>query len=208
MEERWRSRFLYNANGTKRPIVNILLVALNVAVWCVLELFGDTLDGSYIVKHGGIYPDLVIYGHEWYRLITAMFLHFGAQHLANNMILLAAAGCRLEQETGHLRYLVIYLVSGVAGSLLSLYIMLTTDDYAVCAGASGAIFGMIGALLWVAIRNRGRIGDLTTRGLLVMMALCLYNGLTSSGIDNWAHIGGAAGGFILSILLYRKPRET
>ena len=67
---------------------------------------------------------------------------------------------------------------------------------------------MTGALVWVAVRNRGRIGELTTKGLLIMIALCLYNGFTSTGIDNWAHIGGAAGGFILSILLYRKPQET
>ncbi len=208
MEQRRRSHLLYNENGTKRPIVNIILVVVNVLVWCIMELSGDTLDGAYIISYGGLYPDLVLESHEWYRLITAMFLHFGPQHLANNMILLAAAGYRLEQATGHLKYLIIYLVSGVAGSLLSLYIMVATDDYAVCAGASGAIFGMTGALVWVAVRNRGRIGELTTKGLLIMIALCLYNGFTSTGIDNWAHIGGAAGGFILSILLYRKPQET
>lgn len=197
-----------NKNGQKRPIVNIMLVVANVAVWCIMELFGDTEDGAYIAAYGGMYPDFVVAGREWYRLFTSMFIHFGAQHLANNMILLAAAGCKLEQAVGSIRYLVIYLGSGIAGGMLSLYVMLKTGDVAVCAGASGAVFGMIGALVWVAIRNKGRIGDLTVKGLLFMLALCLYYGITTAGVDNWAHIGGGIGGFFLCILLYRKPLDT
>lgn len=191
----------------KRPIVNIILVVMNVAVWCVLEIIGDTQDAGLILKYGGMYPDLLLAG-EWYRLFTAMFLHFGAEHLANNMILLAAAGGKLEAAAGSFRYLMIYLGSGVAGNLLSFYIRLQTGDYAVSAGASGAVFGMIGALVWVAVRNKGKFEGLTTKGLLFMIALCMYYGVTTAGIDNWAHAGGAAGGLLLCILLYRKSRSA
>lgn len=207
MENAEWNRILYQEDGTRRPIANIILVALNAAVWCVLEISGDTLDGAYIAECGGLYPDFLIYDGEWYRLFTSMFLHFGAQHLANNMILLAAAGGRLEQAVGAFRYLVIYLGAGLAGSILSLYAMLRTGDYAVSAGASGAVFGIIGALVWAAIRNKGRFEGLTTKGLLLMTALCLYYGITTAGVDNWAHIGGAAGGFFLCILCYRKPQN-
>lgn len=191
----------------KRPIVNIILVVMNVAVWCVLEIIGDTQDAGLILKYGGMYPELLLAG-EWYRLFTAMFLHFGAEHLANNMILLAAAGGKLEAAAGSFRYLMIYLGSGVAGNLLSFYIRLQTGDYAVSAGASGAVFGMIGALVWVAVRNKGKFEGLTTKGLLFMIALCMYYGVTTAGIDNWAHAGGAAGGLLLCILLYRKSRSA
>lgn len=192
---------------TKRPVINIILVIINVTVWCVLEFFGDTQDAVYILKYGGMYPDLLLAG-EWYRLFTAMFLHFGAEHLANNMILLAAAGGRLEEAVGPFRYLIIYIGSGLAGNLLSLYIRMQTGDYAVSAGASGAVFGMIGGLVWVAVRNKGRFAGLTTKGLLFMIALCMYYGITTAGIDNWAHAGGAAGGLFLCILLYRKPHDA
>ncbi len=191
----------------KRPIVNIILVVMNVAVWCVLEIIGDTQDAGLILKYGGMYPELLLAG-EWYRLFTAMFLHFGAEHLANNMILLAAAGGKLEAAAGSFRYLMIYLGSGVAGNLVSFYIRLQTGDYAVSAGASGAVFGMIGALVWVAVRNKGKFEGLTTKGLLFMIALCMYYGVTTAGIDNWAHAGGAAGGLLLCILLYRKSRSA
>lgn len=191
----------------KKPVVTFLLVASNVCIWAVLEFLGDTSDAVYIARYGGIYPDLVIRG-EWYRLITAIFLHFGAEHLANNMIFLAAAGDKLEQAAGSVKYLLIYLGSGILGNLLSLLVMLNTGDYAVGAGASGAVFGIIGALLWAVIRNRGRLAGLTAKGLLLMLALSLYNGITTVGVDNWAHLGGAIGGFFLCILLYRKPQDT
>ena len=193
----------YQEQQSKRAVVNIALVVINTAVWCILELLGDTLDGAYIAEHGGMYPESVING-EWYRLFTAMFLHFGAEHLANNMILLGAAGGKLETAVGSVRYLIIYIGAGLAGNILSLYVMMQTGDHAVCAGASGAVFGIIGALVWAAIRNRGKFEGLTTRGLLLMTALCLYYGITTAGVDNWAHAGGIFGGFFLCILLYRK----
>ncbi len=194
---------MYEEERPKRPLVNIVLVIFNVVVWCVMELLGDTLDGAYIAKYGGMVPNLVLEG-EWYRLFTAMFVHFGAEHLANNMILLGAAGGRLEAVIGSFRYLILYLGAGLTGNLLSFYIMERTGDMAVCAGASGAVFGMIGGLVWAAVRNKGRIEGLTLKGLLFMIALCLYYGITTAGVDNWAHLGGALGGFVLCILLYRK----
>ena len=107
-----------------------------------------------------------------------------------------------------MKYLLIYLLSGLGGSLLSMVYMLKTGDMAVSAGASGAIFGVIGALLYLVIRNKGRIGTLTTRGLVLMIALCLYYGFTATGVDNWCHIGGLVMGFLLAVLLYRgNPRK-
>ena len=199
ISERWK-KLMEQEQKKKMPVVNIALVAVNVIVWCIMELLGDTLDGAFIAQYGGMHPKLLA-GGEWYRLFTAMFVHFGAEHLANNMILLAAAGGKLETEIGHVRYFLIYIGSGLAGNLLSYEVMMRTGDFAVCAGASGAVFGMIGALVWASIRNKGKFQGLTTRGLLFMIALCLYYGITTAGVDNWAHMGGAACGFLLCLFL-------
>ena len=83
---------------------------------------------------------------------------------------------------------------------------LQTGEYVVSAGASGAIFGVIGALLYVAVRNRGRIGNISGRGILFMVVVSLYYGFTSGGVDNLAHIGGLVSGFLLGVLLYWKRK--
>ena len=135
-----------------------------------------------------------------------MFLHFGIEHLLNNMVILGALGWNLELETGKIRFLIIYLVSGIGGNLLSLYLGVSSAEYAVSAGASGAIFGLMGALLYIVAVNRGRLGRLSGRGMLIMVALSLYFGLTSSGVDNSAHIGGLICGILITVLLYRRKR--
>lgn len=189
-------------------VVNLAIIAINVCVFVVLFLMGDTESGAFISEHGGMYPPYVIENGEWWRIFTSMFLHFGIDHLANNMIVLLCVGDVLERTVGRVRYLIIYLVSGLCGGVLSLAMMVRMEDTAVSAGASGAIFGVIGAVLWIAIRNRGRLETFTARRLLLMILLSLYLGFTGSGVDNWCHVGGLLGGFMLSVLLYqRKNRQ-
>ncbi|HIY29423.1 MAG TPA: rhomboid family intramembrane serine protease [Candidatus Mediterraneibacter avicola] len=179
------------------------LIVINIAVFFFLSLFGDTEDAAFMFQHGAMYEPTVTQGHEFYRIFTSMFLHFGISHLVNNMVLLGALGWNLELEIGKIRLLIIYLISGIGGNLLSLYREIATETYAVSAGASGAIFGLMGALFYVVVANRGRLGRLSGRGMLVMVMLSLYFGLTSSGVDNWAHIGGLISGFVMAVILYR-----
>ena len=179
------------------------LIVINIAVFFFLSLFGDTEDAAFMFQHGAMYEPTVTQGHEFYRIFTSMFLHFGISHLVNNMVLLGALGWNLELEIGKIRLLIIYLISGIGGNLLSLYREIATETYAVSAGASGAIFGLMGALFYVVVANRGSLGRLSGRGMLVMVMLSLYFGLTSSGVDNWAHIGGLISGFVMAVILYR-----
>lgn len=179
------------------------LIVINIAVFFFLSLFGDTEDAAFMFQHGAMYEPTVTQGHEFYRIFTSMFLHFGISHLVNNMVLLGALGWNLELEIGKIRLLIIYLIGGIGGNLLSLYRGIATETYAVSAGASGAIFGLMGALFYVVVANRGRLGRLSGRGMLVMVMLSLYFGLTSSGVDNWAHIGGLISGFVMAVILYR-----
>ena len=136
-----------------------------------------------------------------------MFLHFGYTHLFNNMIVLFVLGNTLERTVGGGKYLVIYFGGGIAGNLLSLYTSLKIMDNAVSAGASGAIFAVVGALLYILIRNKGKLAELNVVSLLLMVGVTLYYGFVNTGIDNSAHIGGLIGGFVLGALLYRKNKS-
>ncbi len=193
----------------KRPeaICTVGLIAANVVVFLILSVFGNTEDPYFMLEHGAMYDPAVMEGHEYYRIITSIFLHFGIQHLMNNMVLLGALGWNLELEIGKVKFLIIYFGSGILGNLLSLFWDVSRGEAVVSAGASGAIFGLMGALLYVVIANRGQLGRLSGRGMFIMVVLSLYFGFTSSGVDNFAHIGGLAGGFIMAMLLYRRKRE-
>lgn len=192
----------------KKNWVTVSLIAVNVLVFLVLEIMGDTEDPEFIRACGGQFPPELLENGEYWRLISCTFLHFGVMHLLNNMILLGAAGQILENALGHFRYLLLYLAAGIGGSSLSFLQMVYSHKYAVAAGASGAIFGIIGALLWIVIINRGHYETLTTRGLLLMIALTLYSGYSHGGIDNWGHIGGLLGGFAFGSIFYGIKRQN
>lgn len=188
----------------KGKLATISIIAVNIIIFAVLEIIGDTMDGAFMAEHGAMFAPYCLYEGKWYLMFTSMFLHFGFPHLINNMFILFCMGDYLERLLGPVRYLVLYLVSGLAGNVASLAAELASGGYAVSAGASGAIFGVVGGMLYIVIRNKGRIETISTKGLLFMLALSLYYGFTTTGVDNMAHIGGAIGGFVMAVLLYRR----
>ena len=196
-------------NYKKLPICTIAIAAANVLIFLGLSFVGMTEDFAFMMEHGAMYVPYLMNGERYYTLITSMFLHFGFSHLMNNMVMLLVIGYSLEPEIGKIRFLLIYLGSGLMGNLVSAWFDVSQGSYAVSAGASGAIFGIVGALLYVAIRNHGRVGEISTRGLVLMAGLSLYYGFTAQGVDNAAHIGGLVSGFLLAVLTYwkRKPKQ-
>ena len=196
-----------NKNTIKAPCT-ILLAAVNVIVFLVLSFLGMTEDGEFMLKHGAMYVPYLIKNGEYYRLFTSMFLHFGYDHLFNNMIVLVAMGWNLELEIGKIKFLIVYFISGLAGNILSAWWDILTGSMAVSAGASGAVFGTIGGLIWVVIRHRGRFKGLTVKGMILMAVLSLYYGFSTIGIDNWCHVGGILTGFLAAMILYHKKVEN
>ena len=97
---------------------------------------------------------------------------------------------------------------GIAANIISIMVHMGSAYAAVSAGASGAIFGVVGGLVYVVAVNHGQLDGLTSRQLGFMIILSLYHGFTASGVDNWAHIGGLFSGFILSIFLYRRKHTA
>ncbi len=191
----------------KKPVCTISLAAVNVIVFLGLSFLGMTEDAGFMLEHGAMYVPYVVEYKEYYRIFTSMFLHFGFQHLMNNMVMLLVIGITLEREIGKIKFLLIYFVSGLGGTMLSMWHAVFTGNYAVAAGASGAIFGLMGAMLYIAARNHGCVGQISGRGLLFSVVVSLYLGYTGGGVDNFAHIGGALAGGVMAVLLYRKRKR-
>jgi len=190
-----------------RSIMNLLMVAVNIIVFFILDFSGNTLDAQYMAEHGAFYLPYVLEYGEYYRLFTCMFLHFGINHLFNNMLVLVFLGETLERAVGKVRYLIIYLIGGLGGGLFSFYHEYHTGKIAVSAGASGAVFAVIGALIFIVAINKGQLENISGSRLLLMAGLSLFQGFTSTGVDNWAHVGGIVSGFILAVLLYRRKQK-
>lgn len=194
----------------KKEPLTAALILINLIVFIIVEFSGGTQNTMHMLECGTAYTPLIMEQGQVYRIFTSMFLHFGAEHLANNMLVLFVLGQRLEPIVGKCKFLLIYLLGGIGGNLLSLYLDLKRSDFAVSAGASGAVFAVMGAMIYVLIRSRGKVEDLSARQILIMAAFSLYFGFTSSGVDNAAHIGGMLSGFLAAVLLFhpRKIRKT
>lgn len=195
----------------RRAPVTLALVALNIVFFLWTEVNGSSEDIQNMYRWGAMYGPAITEDHEYWRLVTAAFLHFGISHIANNMFLLLLMGDRLERALGHVKYLILYLVSAVGANLFSMVLDLRLDPETFCrtvsAGASGAVFGVIGGLLWAVVRNRGRLEDLSARQMMIFAGLSFYYGLTAAGVDSKAHFGGLVTGFVMCMFLYRPKRR-
>lgn len=190
----------------KREPVTALLILLNTLIFLIVEFTGGSENGQHMLECGAVYAPLIIEQGQWYRMITSMFLHFGAPHLINNMLVLFVLGQRLEPVTGKMKFLLIYILGGLGGNLISLIWDMRTGNYSLSAGASGAVFAVMGGMIYVIIRHRGRVADLNMKQMLLMAEFSLYFGFASGGVDNAAHAGGLLCGFIAAVIVYH-PRK-
>lgn len=186
---------------TQKAVCTIALITVNIGIFFIFMLLGKENNSLFLLEHGAMYEPYVVEGHEYYRLITSMFLHFGIDHLLNNMVMLGALGWTLELELGKVRFLILYFFSGIGANIFSMLANQFWGNEVISAGASGAIFGLMGALVCVVLRNRGRVERLGRRGVIVMVGLSLYFGITSTGVDNVAHISGLICGFAAEAIL-------
>src|SRR5216683_6756191 len=201
-----RTRFWMSQNP--RFVTNII-IAINVAVYVVVLILSATIGGGIgsllspdqhvLVNAGAQYNVLVAQGQVW-RIFTAMFLHFNLLHIGLNMLSLFLIGGVVEVFFGKWRYLLIYLGSGIVGGIVTYFV--TPDVVAV--GASGAIFGVFGALGVFYIVNRqalGRYGTGAISNWLFWLGLNLVFGFSQPGIGIWDHIGGLVAGMVIAALL-------
>lgn len=188
------------------PVVSAALVILNVAVFLIC-----TFTGNSLYNKGMLDVWDVLVQKEYGRVVWAMFLHSGISHIFNNMFILFFLGAMIEKEVGHIRYGIIYFLSGIGGNLLSLFSKAMTNDMSGSIGASGAVFGLDGILLAMVLFSGRRMENVTPVRVLLMIACSLYSGFTGNNIDNAAHIGGLLTGFLAGVamcMIQRRRKKT
>jgi rhomboid protease GluP len=191
------------------PWITWLVVALNVASFAAALAQGADVmrpQPRLMIELGSNFGPLTISG-EWWRLATAPFLHWGILHLALNLWALWTAGPIAERLLGHLGFAALYVFAGLAGSLASVL----WNPVVNSAGASGAVFGVYGALLALVVRRHAALPPHAVAALrasaLAFVAFNLVNGFVMPGIDNAAHLGGLAGGFLFGLPLVRTTSD-
>jgi len=177
-----------------QPRVTYGLLAINVLVFLAMTLAGGSTNPIVLVFFGAKVNQLIVAGQIW-RLLTSMFLHIGLMHLLFNSYALFLLGMEVERLYGSARFLVIYLLAGLWGSLASF-----AFSPHLSAGASGAIFGLLGTLVAFFLRHREMFGEFGRQRLMSLLGVAGLNlvfGFTVPGIDNFAHLGGLISGTLL-----------
>ena len=186
--------------------ITIALIAINVLVFLAMVASGISLTEPTphdILKWGGDFGPATIGAHQWWRLLTSCFLHFGIVHIGMNMYVLYLIGPFIQAVFGRMRYLLIYFIAGLAGSIVSVWVHPT----AVGAGASGAIFGLYGAVFGFLLIKRRSLNPEAMKSIAKSAGIfVLYNvvyGSISGTTDLSAHLGGLLAGFLAGMLLVR-----
>jgi rhomboid protease GluP len=185
--------------------VNSIIIGINILIFLYVVLNDMFLNRSDILRQGALSWKLVYQDKQYYRVVSSMFLHSGFEHLFNNMLVLVFVGDNCERALGKLKYLTVYLGSGIIAGICSISYNMLKNNRIYSVGASGAIFGIVGAMIYILIVNKGQLEDISSRQIILFAVFSLYGGITNAGIDNVAHIGGFIAGLILSIIIYRKP---
>ena len=176
----------------KTPIITYSLVIINILVFLSMYIFGNgSTDINTLVNFGAIYSPLIKVG-EYYRLLFAGFIHIGVIHLFVNMYSLLAIGTRLESLIGKWKFLIVYLVSLIIGNLMSMLFI----GNSISAGASGALFGLFGALLYFGYHYRVYLGSMMASQVIPILIINFSLPFFLSGIDLAAHIGGFVAGLL------------
>lgn len=189
-----------NFRLSTRPVFTIFFALISIMVFFYMDLFGNLSDTTYIYNHGAAEWHSVLEDNEFYRLLTSMFIHFDFGHLFNNMISLFAVGSQLEPAIGHIKYTIIYILSGLAASMTSVLYHASTDAYVISAGASGAIFGLFGAYAVCSLFDMVKHKNLSFSRIAIISILMLYNGMANESVDNAAHLGGMIFGCIIAFI--------
>ena len=190
---------------------NTAVILINIVVFLFVDLSFSSENVEWLIKCGAMYAPYVVGRGEYFRLLTCMFLHAGIYHLAGNMLVLWFIGGTLEQAVGKGRYLFLYFASGILAGIASLGYNRLIGEMPVSVGASGAIFGVVGALLYIICVNYGKRGGFSPRQMALFAALSLYSGLSNESVGNEAHFAGFLSGLLLAFLLcwgqkYREER--
>jgi len=186
----------------KTPYITYALLFTNIAVWVLINayaLWGLYNVNSLLVIFGAKVNELIRSEHEYWRFITPIFLHAGMLHLFFNSYSLYAVGPTVEKIYGNHKFVFIYFLAGIMGNIASF--ALTPYPNIPGVGASGAIFGLLGAIVYYGVENPRTFKRYFGYNVIVIIIINLAFGFSTEGIDNFAHIGGLIGGFLAAGIL-------
>jgi len=176
-----------------RPLFTYILLVANILMWVITEYYGKKYGVNANLRFGAKFNPLIMSGEYW-RLVTPIFLHGGIIHLLMNSYFLYAVGPTVEKIFGNFKFITIYLISGIIGNVTS-FVFSTS----LSVGASGSLFGLMGALLYVIRKDRRIFRSSFGINVVTNIAINLAYGFINRGqIDNFAHIGGLVGGYIVA----------
>lgn len=184
-----------------KPFFTYLFIAAQIVIFLIMEAAGGSTGTANLIKFGAKFNPLILEG-EWWRFFTPIFIHIGLLHLLMNTMALFYLGTLVERIYGNFRFLVIYILAGFGGVLAS---FLFSPN--LSAGASGAIFGCFGALLYFGIINPGLFWRTLGLNILIVLGINLVFGFTLPGIDNAGHLGGLAGGFAAAGIMHLPKKK-
>ncbi|MBR0090321.1 MAG: rhomboid family intramembrane serine protease [Lachnospiraceae bacterium] len=184
--------------------VTVTIVILNIIVFLLTLLFPDTVHDAGVLN---VY--LVLQEGEYNRLLSAVFLHADFMHLFSNMILLFYLGAVVERNTGHILFALLYLTSGIVGNVITVAYEVSHRESWDSLGASGAVFGVMGAMLVLLFRvpKAQRMGSTLLTRVGFMVAYSLFMGLRSSAVNNVAHVAGLITGALLCLVMTAGKRN-
>ncbi len=210
-QEEAKGRRFFNALITRSNPFTLIIIGINVGVffleWLAGGMGATEADPVTLAAFGAKVNSLIAREHQYWRLITMMFLHIGFLHLLLNNYALWIIGMEIERIYGSARFVILYLLTGLVGSVASYF---SSDN--LSAGASGAIFGLFGVMATFAFRYRREIPEQLSREIkrrvIPIIAINLAFGFSVSIIDNAAHIGGLVSGILLALVIpYKRPQE-
>jgi len=188
-------------------LINTIIIAANIIIYLMVYHTGIFGKADDILRKGALSWYHVKERREYYRILTSMFLHSDFEHLMNNMLVMFFVGDKLERTAGKIKYLIIYFGSGIIAGLFSIGYNMIKGNEVYSIGASGAIFGIVGAMTYILIVNKGRLQNISSRQIILFTLFSLYGGIVNTDVDNFAHIGGFIGGVVLALLLYRRSKN-
>ncbi len=187
---------MYNAllNFYRKSKVTFILLSIMVVYFVFLTLNGGSTNTVVLIKYGAFFPPFILEFGQYYRFVTSIFMHIGPSHILFNGYALYVFGPQMEKLMGSKKYLFFFLLTGIGGNLATFFFNFTS----VSAGASGSLFGILGAFLYLSHRRKNMLSPEGKKSILKLLAINLLLTFTIPSISTTAHVGGLIMGYLIS----------
>lgn len=186
----------------QKSYVTIIFVIINIIAYIIYTILGEI-----VYNVGSLSIVDIIEKQEYYRILSCTCLHANLAHIFSNMIFLVILGDMLEKEIRHVAFFTVYVTSAIGGSLFSMLYEGITGQFYHTVGASGAVCGLIGAMLVVVIMHHGNFKEISLPRIILAICFLVYSGMKTSYVNNAAHIGGLFVGFLVMLCIYKVRKK-